>query len=43
VASTPAVVPPPAGTPPPAVPVSGGNVVRTGFMLAVPAVIAVFM
>ncbi|KAM0228437.1 hypothetical protein ACHAPO_010770 [Fusarium lateritium] len=46
--STPAVVPPPAGTPPPtiptpAVPVSGGSVVRTGLMLAVPAVIAVFM
>ncbi|RGP67075.1 hypothetical protein FSPOR_6131, partial [Fusarium sporotrichioides] len=46
--STPVVVPPPAGTPPPtvptpAVPVSGGSVVRTGLMLAVPAVIAVFM
>ncbi|RGP73123.1 hypothetical protein FLONG3_6439 [Fusarium longipes] len=51
VVSTPAVVPPPAaGTPPPTVPtpavpvpVSGGSVVRTGLMLAVPAVIAVFM
>ncbi|QPC70965.1 hypothetical protein HYE68_001717 [Fusarium pseudograminearum] len=44
----PAVVPPPAAGTPPAtaptpVPVSGGSVVRTGLMLAVPAVIAVFM
>ncbi|KAM0359871.1 hypothetical protein ACHAPY_006261 [Fusarium culmorum] len=43
-----AVVPPPAAGTPPAtaptpVPVSGGSVVRTGLMLAVPAVIAVFM
>ncbi|KAL4731830.1 hypothetical protein ACLX1H_000822 [Fusarium chlamydosporum] len=46
--STQPIVPPPAGTPPPtvptpAVPVSGGSVVRTGLMLAVPAVVAVFM
>ncbi|KAF9768992.1 hypothetical protein IL306_013657 [Fusarium sp. DS 682] len=48
--SQPGVVPPPAATTPvappagtPPVGVSGGSVVRTGFMLALPAVVALFM